>query len=489
MKNTIQERFSAHLDEVCRSHIISTFYLAVSGGVDSMALLGLFIAAYRQKAGGVREMPRLVVCHFNHGLRGAESDLDEACVARFCEERGIAFVARGADIARTAKERGLSIETAGREARYRFFTEQLRADEHGVVVTAHHGEDQAESVLMHLFRGCGLDGLCGMSDWEERPSIRLFRPLLKESKATLRQFALQEAIPWREDASNRSTDYLRNRLRHECIPLLEQRINPNLKEAILRMSDLLQEDRDALSEWEERALQKFKSESASAAEYSTRNAEWMNGACLSKELFCQEHRAIQRRIIRRWAREQSEALRSLSSAEIERIRTLFFSKTGKKVCIYGMMFLSDFDGVIAVKQPTGSQKPYSIDVRLPMAETGLELRWHHPNGVLSMHRWQGVPSLSELRQPDVCYFDASKVRTLTIRTMQEGDSIVLFSSRNQKELRRIFTDKKIAQPLRTGWPVVTAREGILWVPQVVRSALHPVTDDTPSIVCLKWRKI
>lgn len=453
-----------------------------------MALLGLFLAAYRQRADAARAMPRLVVCHFNHSLRGLESDLDEDCVAQFCAERGIAFVTGRVDIAQAARKLGLSIETAGREARYQFFAEQIRSDEQGVVVTAHHGEDQTESVLMHLFRGAGLDGLCGMSDWEERPSIRLFRPLLKESKATLRQFALQEAIPWREDASNRSSDYLRNRLRHECIPLLEQKINPNLNEAILRMSDLLQDERHVLAEWAERAFYKIRSQSASAV-YSTQNAEWMNGSCLSKELFCREPRAIQRRIIRRWARSQAEELRSLSAAEIERIRTLFFSKTGKKVCIYGMMFLSDFDGVIAAKQPKASQRHRSVDVHFPMTETGLELRWNHPNGVLSMECLQDVPSLSELKRSDACYFDASKVRTLTVRTMREGDSVVLFSSRNQKALRRIFTDKKIAQPLRMGWPVVTAREGILWVPQVVRSALYPVTNETPSIVCLKWRKI
>lgn len=182
--------------------------LAVSGGLDSVVLLHLF-----RRLARARDY-RLAVGHVNHGLRGAESDADETFVAGLAEEAGLPFFS-----ARLAPDfyAGQNKQAAARKERYARLKRWVKEAQLDYLLTAHHADDAAETLLINLLRGAGPEGLGGMA-WR---NDLLVRPLLGFSRAELSAYAAAHELPWREDATNASDDYLRNRLRHQVLPLLD----------------------------------------------------------------------------------------------------------------------------------------------------------------------------------------------------------------------------------------------------------------------------
>ena len=182
--------------------------VAVSGGMDSMCLLHCLHTQ------GVR----VAAAHFNHQLRAAEADGDEAFVRRWCESRGIAFYAGRCDVAALAAENGWTVEEAGRRARYEFLertAEEIGADR---IATAHHAQDNAETLLFHLVRGTGPDGLGAIAPVRGK----LIRPMLTVTREQIGRYAGENDVPYRTDSTNADTAYTRNYLRCEVLPLLEQ---------------------------------------------------------------------------------------------------------------------------------------------------------------------------------------------------------------------------------------------------------------------------
>ena len=201
---------------------------AVSGGADSIALLfGLYLL--RQKL----EI-RLSAAHFNHGLRGEESDRDEAFVRQFCRNYEIPLHCGRGTV--SAGKKGL--EAAARDARYAFLKSLP-----GKIATAHTADDNAETVLLHLVRGTGLKGLGAIAP----VGGRLVRPLLSVTRADVLAFIEEYNLSYVTDSSNETDDFLRNRLRHHVMPLLKQE-NPRLVENISEMALRLRQDEDALSQ-------------------------------------------------------------------------------------------------------------------------------------------------------------------------------------------------------------------------------------------------
>ena len=204
-----------------------TVVCAVSGGADSMALLwGLYLLKDKLELD-------LSAAHFNHKLRGEESDRDEAFVRDFCAGYGIPFVSGSGQV--KAGPKGL--EAAAREARYAFLKTQL-----GRIATAHTADDNAETILMHLVRGTGLKGLGGITP----VNGNLIRPMLRITRAEVLTFLAEYSIPFVEDSSNSGDDFLRNRLRHAVMPLLKQE-NPSLSLNLSAMAERLRQDEQALS--------------------------------------------------------------------------------------------------------------------------------------------------------------------------------------------------------------------------------------------------
>lgn len=218
------------------------YLLAVSGGADSMALAGA-CAVLQSEGWG-----RYSVCHVEHGLRGQEALDDMALVQGFCARRGLPCYARHVDAAGEAAARHLSVEAAARRLRYGALREVLAQAGADAIVTAHNGDDQAETVLLRLLRGAGTAGLGGI-----RPLTSLaVRPLLGFSHEQLRQYCRLQGIAYCHDSTNDDVRYTRNRVRHQLLPLLERDFNGEVRAALRRTARLLQEDEACLARAAER---------------------------------------------------------------------------------------------------------------------------------------------------------------------------------------------------------------------------------------------
>src|SRR5258705_959521 len=206
--------------------------VAVSGGADSLALL-LLLVELRKHIGTV-----LILAHFNHKLRGKNSDQDERFVAKLAEKHGLVFHAGRMDVGARAKRDKANLEGTGRRARYEFFEGLVQSGRVDKVAVAHTADDQAETVMGHILRGTGLGGLGG-----SHPHVgALVRPLLAVRRAELRAYLKSKKQAWREDATNRDTARMRARIRKKLMPLLEKQFQPAVVEHLATLAELARED-------------------------------------------------------------------------------------------------------------------------------------------------------------------------------------------------------------------------------------------------------
>ena len=213
--------------------------LAVSGGADSLALADA--CAELVQAGRLTAF----VLHVEHGLRGEASLADAHLVQRFCQERELPFVCVHADVKAYVAGRGhVSLESGARDLRYRALAQEAKRVGAAYIVTAHHGDDQAETVLLRLLRGSGTAGLGAMSI----KNGCLLRPFLELRRQELEQYCRLKQIAYCHDGSNDDAYYLRNRVRLELLPYLERRFNPEVRRALRQAAAVLQEDEAYLAE-------------------------------------------------------------------------------------------------------------------------------------------------------------------------------------------------------------------------------------------------
>lgn len=223
----------------CRVQESDRILAGVSGGIDSVFLLIMLHEIGQPVAAAV----------FDHGLRpeaGEECDFVES----FCSQREIPCYRGKADVRSYAEEKSMGIEAAARELRYQFLFRTAAENDCRAVATAHHENDQAETVLMHLLRGTGIDGLCGMRPYgflkEYSETIPLIRPLLNISRKEIEKYAAENGMPYREDRSNFDTAYLRNRIRQDLIPKLEADYNPQIVDSLCRLARSAAADKEVL---------------------------------------------------------------------------------------------------------------------------------------------------------------------------------------------------------------------------------------------------
>src|SRR5882724_10365885 len=218
--------------------------ITVSGGADSAALLRVMLEL-RGELGIV-----LLVVHFNHTLRGAESEADHAFVRNLALEHGLELLDARGDVARRAEEHSLSIEAAAREARYEFFWSLIEGNRLDKIATAHTLDDQAETVLLRLIRGTGTRGLGGIHPMLTGPTAdrtsrdAIIRPFLHTRRRDIESYLASVGQLWREDSSNRDLHHTRNRVRKTLLPLLESDFNPEITERLADFAEIAQTEED-----------------------------------------------------------------------------------------------------------------------------------------------------------------------------------------------------------------------------------------------------
>ena len=222
--------------------------VAVSGGPDSISLLHL-LHSLKEKL-----HISLAVAHVNHSLRGDESDKDEAYVKEFCARFSIDYFVRKADIHKIEEEKGISCETAGREVRYEFFSELLKEIKADKIALAHNANDQAETVLMRIMRGTGMEGLIGIKPVRDKIFVR---PLINVKREEIEKYCLENNLEPRIDKSNMEKIYNRNKIRLELIPYIKVNFNEDIISTINRLSSTINKDNQYLEEIANKKFEKF----------------------------------------------------------------------------------------------------------------------------------------------------------------------------------------------------------------------------------------
>lgn len=375
---------------------------AVSGGADSMALLWSMYLL--QEKLGIR----LSAAHFNHHLRGEESDGDETFVREFCARFEIPLYCGGAQV--TAGEKGL--EAAAREARYAFF-----ATLPGKIATAHTADDNAETVLLHLVRGAGLKGLGGIAP------VRgdIIRPMLNVTRQDVLSLLEAYSIPFRVDSSNAGDQFLRNRLRHRVMPLLQEE-NPRLAENLSAMALSLREDDQALSQL--------------SGEGDT--------LCVSR--LQQQPKALRSRCLEAFLK--SHGVREPERSHIALLEALVFSeKPSARACFPGNVIIQRKYDTLAVAD--SSDQPEAVEVACP--------------GVTDLPQWGlrliCTPAEELINTPEC--FAVSCSGTVWVRPRQSGDTMRL--SGGSRTLKKLFIDRKIPASQRPFVPVLAEGQNVLGV--------------------------
>jgi len=379
----------------------------VSGGADSVALL----RALHQLG-----IP-VTVAHLNHQLRGKDSDADERFVRDLSNTLKLPVVVKSIDVRQLSENSGLSIEMAARQARHDFFAEFKNS----VIALAHHADDQAETFILKLARGAGSEGLGGMSFSQEIGPIRLIRPMLDISREDILQWLKDPHFTWREDVSNADETFLRNRVRHTILPLLEKELNPNIRETILRTMNILR----AENEWME----------------SLETENW--------KLEIGNPLAARRRALRKWLFEHGAE--GIDFDATEKILTLM--KSGKGTTIFE---LNNRQRVIIEYGTPRFEKIEQAGKPAPSWKLTLE----HGTGWRKDHG-KGAGIL-----PAEASFDAERVgdSPITVRGYEPGDRIQPLGMEGSRKLQDIFTDQKIPRAQRPSIPVVVCRGEIIWLP-------------------------
>lgn len=387
---------------------------ALSGGVDSVVLLHLLLQC------GVR----VEAAHVEHGIRGESSRRDCRFVQELCGKWGVPLHVIHLDVPAQAAKEGRGIEETARAMRYDFLWKTREARRLETLATAHHLNDQAETVLMHLIRGASPVGLSGM---RERDGA-LIRPLLPFSRAQIEQYAQENHLPHVEDETNADIAYTRNYIRHELIPCMEK-LNPRAVEAIGRAAELARRQSDFVRQ---EALRVLRSR--------------MYGAALAD--VSDLHPGLRSEVIAQYLRAQG--MPEFSAADIVRIESLLAGGVGRRVSLGKELFERDTNGVRRViMEPAGSGRwvLHSGENETPLGRFTLRTGKVPKN--LNLGKYAQV-------------FDADKIRApLFVRTRRDGDRLALLGG-GKRKLSDILIDKKVPRALRDSVPLIVMGEEILW---------------------------
>lgn len=375
-----------------------TVICAVSGGADSMALLwGMYLL--REQLGIT-----LQAAHFNHGLRGTESDADAAFVQRFCKDYQIPLYLEKGIV--TPGNKGL--EAAAREARYRFF-----GTLNGKIATAHTADDNAETILMHLLRGTGLKGLGGITPVRGN----VIRPMLEITRAEVLAFLEEYSITHVEDSSNAGDDFLRNRIRHKVLPLLLQE-NPKLSQDMTAMAAGLRQD--------EACLEAYTPETTDVSELRA----------LAPAL---QSRAICRFLIKAGVPEPSRA--NIGSV----VDLLNAQSPSARVHLPG--------GIVV-------ERNYE-ELRVAPKADGFETVVLQCPGSVQFGNVLIRCRYGEMDRPEYDRFVVAPCGQMVVRSRRAGDEMRLMGG--TKSLKKLFTDRKLPASERPGVPVIADDQGVLGV--------------------------
>jgi len=481
-------------------HLVSSqdkLLVAVSGGQDSVCLLHILVKL-------MEELDiRLHVAHLNHQLRGAEAEADAGYVSELAHQLGIPATIEQRDVKSYQARAHISLEEAAREVRYAFLAQVARSIGADRVAVGHTVDDHIETILMHLIRGTGTRGLCGLQPKQIRNSLTIIRPLLAVSRQETADYCHHYQLAPRVDASNLSLSPLRNRIRLQLLPLL-QSYNPGVAEALLRTAriasdDLAFLDRETGQLWGEVAQ------------------ELENTIILDKERFLGLPSALKRHLLRASIEKLLGNLKDIETRHIEEIMNALTKPAGKRLSLPGgLIFSIEYDKYL-IGADSAALSPFpslgaEFQLKIP-GETLLpgwcieasiinrelmpeEVVKGKPEGALApsettiplpLDKGKGIKGIGLINNLFTAHFDLDKTGDkLTVRPRQPGDRFQPLGMSQPKKLGEFMIDAKIPSAWRQRIPIVCSPNHILWVVGWRIDERVKVTDNTKQVLRLKF---
>lgn len=429
--------------------------LGVSGGADSVALLDMLY--------GMADEYALTLCvvHVNHGLRGTAADNDQKYVEDICKERNIPCRIFKFDVAQIARREHLTSEEAGRKIRYEAF--ERVANEMGAnkIATAHHMNDNTETLLFNILRGSGLTGLCGIKPIRGK----YIRPLIKTSRAEIESYLVEKNIPWCTDSTNNETLFTRNKIRHELLPYIKNNFNPSAENALRRMSELCGDDNDFID-----------GVAAECVEDCVIKEE-CDCVLLDTKKFNSKHIAIKRRMIRHVLDKLSVPLKDVHMVHVDNcIKMVESSGSGAYTYVGNCRVGTQQNGIrFSTNNDACDDFEVYADVnsecRIPQIKSKIIIKEVEKRGASAKNR---------------VYVSADDIELpLLIRNRKNGDRIKPFGMNGEKKLKDYFIDKKVPLSERNKIPLFIGGNKIIWVGGYCINEDCRVMSDTNKILMLE----
>ncbi len=484
MRTALEQRVLDFIRESRMASAGDRVGVAVSGGADSVALVRL-LESLRDELGVT-----LVVIHFDHMLRGDESDRDASFVEELARASGLEFVSAREDVRAAAAQNSWNLEEAARRLRYAFFDRVLSHRKATRIAVAHSADDQAETVLGHIIRGTGPTGLASIYPIVDLPSGgAIVRPLLQIRRAELRDYLHERGQGWWEDATNADQTRLRARIRSQLLPILESDFSPGI---VQHLGDLARFAREEESFWsalvEDRLAKYAKVTSGAHSECAETTQSISARDLLSPFTFggAAEHagprpaRALTERLIRRLYEKVRGDRRELSARHVEQvIRLAAESTSGKRLRLPGRIAVERVFKDIVFSRAGQEQEDDHKDRAASSRETKVELPSYlykvdlPASGATTV----AVPELSTCfrlkivdwplgesdTKTDTGAFDAGTLRSpLLLRSWRPGDAYRPRGHRQSQKLKQMFQAERVPRQQRVHWPVLESAGQVIW---------------------------
>ncbi len=460
--------------------------VGLSGGADSVCLLYLL----REYA---KTHPITVLAaHVHHGLR-KNADLDEVFVRDLCKDWEIPFFVKHIDAALLSSDGGLSLEEAGRVARYEFFEEILKRENADLIATAHHRDDLCETMLFQLFRGSGIHGLHGILP----VSGNRIRPLLCVGKAEIEDFLKAEGIAWRVDESNLDTQYARNRIRHEILPAAVG-ICPGAKENMAQCAERIRMAEEFLDAEVLKASKEVLADEDFKSEDSANTKEAHPGrAVLIKDRIGEYPLIVRQELVLKALRDVAGRKKDIGSVQVEAVLNLFSSQVGRRRdFIYGIEAKRTYEGVLlhikeneeggqttdadkgSEKTPNGSEKTENgsektengsektkngTRIRMEEILAGKEVKVDYEGGQIHFRLLTDFAAADFPKDAKRRWFDPDKTGNgLILRHPVREDELIISRFGEHKPLYDFLKDSKVASEERDRVWVLADGNNILW---------------------------
>ncbi|WP_032123603.1 tRNA lysidine(34) synthetase TilS [Clostridium amazonitimonense] len=446
--------------------------VALSGGPDSVCLLHILYSLKQELN------IEIYAAHINHQLRGHESDEDEVYVKNICKNLGIECFVKRYDINTIAKEKGISSEMAGREVRYDFFKDLKEKLNINKVALAHNANDQAETILMRIMRGTGIEGLTGIRPIRDDVYIR---PILILSRGEIEEYCEINNLHPRIDKTNNEPIYARNKVRLELIPYIKENFNEDIINTLNRFSELMAKDSEYLDQL---AYNKFN-------EHIEINSE--ESIVIHKEAF-NEQDSIITRIIRLAIEKLEGTLNNVEMTHIYSIISLGKQGTGKRISLpRGVIAENIYDDVVIKKEVRQDTKCKELAFLINLESYSKEaLKDGFSINIPELRICLGIKLLCKNDNKlnlngkyNIKYFDFDKIKgNLSIRYRKEGDRFIPYGMRGSKKLKDIFIDSKVPREERDNIPLICFGEHIAWIVGYKVSDTFKVENKTKNILSI-----